>query len=434
MSDISVIWDSANSRGDWSFEPLTVAGQVINVSAPSTFGIGDGVSTLFQLSATQGRINGIISAQLYRNDWQGNQLLYATPRTNLIKYSQDLTNAVWTKTNATVTAGGGGTAPDGVTTAGKLVESATNTSHVARQNYNFVAGQQYTITLIARAQERFCGTILAFADASHIATLQFNLSTGVVSNGSTSMPIVGSSITSLGGGWYAISMTITAAGTITAGYFDLRLSNVWPVPSGTGATYLGDGTSGMNIFCWQVEAGSTPTGYIPTNTAPVTVTDYTLSPTGSATLSVPPTTDAALAWTGAYVSDTVSGGDLATGLDLETAVLVSLFTDRMANRDDPIPDGSGDPRGWWGDIGEDKPIGSRLWLLDRSKQTQEVLNNARDYIFEALQWLVDDGVVASIDVQTQWVRDTFLGAQVTLYQPTGPNVSMTYAWAWNQLS
>lgn len=125
---------------------------------------------------------------------------------------------------------------------------------------------------------------------------------------------------------------------------------------------------------------------------------------------------------------------LVTGNDLQSAVLVSLFTDRQANQDDLIPDGTGDPRGWWGDIGEGKPIGSRLWLLDRSKQTQEVLNNARDYIVEALQWLVDDGVVASIDVQTEWTRDTFLGAQIILYQPTGPQIPLTYAWAWNQLS
>ncbi|WP_321865731.1 phage GP46 family protein [Paraburkholderia tropica] len=125
---------------------------------------------------------------------------------------------------------------------------------------------------------------------------------------------------------------------------------------------------------------------------------------------------------------------LVTGDDLQSAVLVSLFTDRLANNDDSIPDGTGDPRGWWGDIGEDKPIGSRLWLLDRSKQTQEVLSNARDYIIEALQWLVDDGVIASMDVQTQWVRDTFLGAQIILYQPTGPQISMTYAWAWQQLT
>ncbi|MDR5784058.1 phage GP46 family protein [Caballeronia sp. LZ065] len=128
------------------------------------------------------------------------------------------------------------------------------------------------------------------------------------------------------------------------------------------------------------------------------------------------------------------GPGLLTGNDLQTAVLLSLFTDRVANSDDVIPDGTGDPRGWWGDLGEDAPIGSRLWLLDRSKQTQEVLNNARDYITEALQWLVDDGVVASMDVQTEWTRDTFLGAQIMLYQPAGPSVSLQYAWAWQQLS
>jgi len=125
---------------------------------------------------------------------------------------------------------------------------------------------------------------------------------------------------------------------------------------------------------------------------------------------------------------------LVTGNDLSSAVLLSLFTDRIANTDDVIKDGTGDPRGWWGDQGEDVPIGSRLWLLDRAKQTQDVLNDARDYCIEALQWMIDDQAVASIDVQTQWVRATFLGVQIALYQPFGPQISLAYAWAWNQLS
>jgi phage gp46-like protein len=130
----------------------------------------------------------------------------------------------------------------------------------------------------------------------------------------------------------------------------------------------------------------------------------------------------------------VAGVDLATGNDLATSVLISLFTDRRANVDDLIPDGTNDPRGWWGDIDEDKPIGSRLWLLDRSKQTQEVLNLARDYIAEALQWMIDDQIVASMDVQTEWTRDTMLGAQVILYQPAGPSIPLRFAWAWQQLT
>ncbi|MCA7985153.1 phage head spike fiber domain-containing protein [Burkholderia vietnamiensis] len=434
MSDISVIWDAANSRGDWSFQPLTVAGQVINVSAPSTFGIGDGVSTLFQLSATQGKINGVVAAQLYRNDWQGSQQLYSTARTNLLLQSQAFTNAAWNQTsNGLLSAtGSAGTAPDGTNTATLLTENTANSTHLilATTAVTITAGAAYTVSVFAKAGTRNKIGLYNTTSNNGFHAL-FDLSAGtVISSGLDGTgTILGASIGSVGNGWFKCSVSGKLDPAATALNPRIEILN-----AAASNSYTGDGASGLFIWGAQIESGTTPTSYIPTTTAPVTVTDYTINPIGGVMLATPPVSAAMLTWTGSYVSDTVSGGDLATGLDLETAVLVSLFTDRMANRDDPIPDGSGDPRGWWGDIGEDKPIGSRLWLLDRSKQTQEVLNNARDYIFEALQWLVDDGVVASIDVQTQWVRDTFLGAQVTLYQPTGPNVSMAYAWAWNQLS
>ncbi|WP_213977480.1 phage GP46 family protein, partial [Serratia marcescens] len=62
-------------------------------------------------------------------------------------------------------------------------------------------------------------------------------------------------------------------------------------------------------------------------------------------------------------------GDLINGDDLQTAMIISLFTDRVARDDDDI-DGE-DRRGWWGDMGEDHNIGSRLWLLRRQKLTQD---------------------------------------------------------------
>ncbi|ABE29931.1 phage GP46 family protein [Paraburkholderia xenovorans LB400] len=129
------------------------------------------------------------------------------------------------------------------------------------------------------------------------------------------------------------------------------------------------------------------------------------------------------------------GPVLLTGNDLASAALISLFSDRIANPDDVIPDGTDDPRGWWGDLGEDQPIGSRLWLLSRAKQTQETLNNAVDYSREALQWFIDDGVVARIDVFAQWVRTSFLGLQVIFYNQDGTTAAaLSYAWAWNQIA
>jgi phage gp46-like protein len=128
-----------------------------------------------------------------------------------------------------------------------------------------------------------------------------------------------------------------------------------------------------------------------------------------------------------------SGATLRAGSDLETAVVLSLFTDRVAAEDDASPDGSGDPRGWWGDDTQ-QPIGSRLWLLQRAKRTQETLSLAQSYIEEALKWLIDDGVAASIDVYVEWQQQHMLGARVTVYRTDGTSAALDYSWAWNGIN
>ncbi|OJA74532.1 hypothetical protein BGV72_24585 [Burkholderia ubonensis] len=130
----------------------------------------------------------------------------------------------------------------------------------------------------------------------------------------------------------------------------------------------------------------------------------------------------------------MNGPMLATGDDLETAILISLFTDRMAEPNDVIPDGTDDPRGWWGDAGETVQIGSRLWLLSRAKQTQETLQRAYDYIVEALQWLIDDGVVAKFDVLVEWTKASELGAQVVAYKQDGSTSASHYSWVWQGIN
>ncbi len=127
-------------------------------------------------------------------------------------------------------------------------------------------------------------------------------------------------------------------------------------------------------------------------------------------------------------------------------MLVSLFTDRVANPDDSLPDGSGDPRGFWADDPR-YPTGSRLWLLDRAKRTQQTIGLARGYIDEALQWLIDDGVVSSIDVALEWTQRSTLAARITIYAPESAaygaepvarldlqdafRLSDVQAWGWN---
>lgn len=131
---------------------------------------------------------------------------------------------------------------------------------------------------------------------------------------------------------------------------------------------------------------------------------------------------------------------LETDSGLESAVIVSLLTDRRARPDDRLPDdsdkGNGlippDRRGWAGDAFAatiDDRIGSRLWLLNREKQTEETRRRAIEYAREALDWLIRDGYAAEIAIEAEWARTGRLEMFVAItlsdghkFKTTVPNV------------
>lgn len=132
----------------------------------------------------------------------------------------------------------------------------------------------------------------------------------------------------------------------------------------------------------------------------------------------------------------IDGQTIKLGLDsaqpLVRAVIVSLFTWRRANPDDPLP---GDLRmGWWGDSFPSTPndrIGSRLWLLSRSTLTPETVARAREYALEALQWLIDDGVAARVEVEAerQGLQALAIGCRIYKSDGTVPlDVRFTDVW------
>lgn len=113
-------------------------------------------------------------------------------------------------------------------------------------------------------------------------------------------------------------------------------------------------------------------------------------------------------WSPALTGDwLLSGGALDATRDLETAVILSLFTDRRAGDSDRLPDGSADRRGWWGDATvPDRPMGSRLWLLAREKTTPQMRLRAIGYVREALAWMIGDGIADRVDVSAEYVAGT----------------------------
>lgn len=127
--------------------------------------------------------------------------------------------------------------------------------------------------------------------------------------------------------------------------------------------------------------------------------------------------------------------DLEHDDGLETAVLISLFSDRRANDDDELPDPSRGKRGWWGDLVsgiEDDLLGSKLWLLERNKTTEETLVKAKQYILEALQWMIDDGITKKIAVEVEQqgtVTQPVLAFLVKIFKDTSTlNISFNEQW------
>ncbi|CAI3945670.1 phage GP46 family protein [Commensalibacter papalotli (ex Botero et al. 2024)] len=136
----------------------------------------------------------------------------------------------------------------------------------------------------------------------------------------------------------------------------------------------------------------------------------------------------------------IKNGDIATDHALYSAVMVSLFSDRVAplepsqkEKNAAIGKIDGDRRGWWGDMLRTEPIGSRLWQLTRAVKADRtsITALAQDMIYEALSWMTEDGLVNAINVEVSWIKSGLLGFKIELIEPRQYNPKVfLFSWAW----
>lgn len=141
--------------------------------------------------------------------------------------------------------------------------------------------------------------------------------------------------------------------------------------------------------------------------------------------------DAALVWKDEYFDISLDKQDIVRDDGIRTAVVISLFTDKRVLSDE-VTEQDPDQRGWWGDMFTDvdqDQIGSRLWLLQRAKQTNETLARAKEYAEEALAWLIEDGVAASVDVAVEYLERGWMQISVNVKRPRS-TLSFRYEFNW----
>ena len=176
---------------------------------------------------------------------------------NLIASSEDFSVTDWNKARSSIIVNQA-IAPDGTASADKLVESTDTNSHLVYQNVTYTSGVKYTQTVFLKKAEQNFATLFFSSGQGFNANygLGINLTTGetTVTSG------LEFSVEDVGNGWFKCSITETTNATSgRSAYIVVQESLTDSLVS-----YAGDGTSGIYIWGAQLEEGSFPTSYFPT--------------------------------------------------------------------------------------------------------------------------------------------------------------------------
>ena len=229
----------------------------------STVLVGDGTSGIFAWGAQFEEVTYQTTPGTYNS----------TSPPNLFGFTEEFNNAYWTKAGATISPDATA-APNGSTTADKLVEDSSTGQH---RFYATVANttntSSYTVSFFAKAAERTRIYVGVAESPTFVrqGNAVFNLSAGTVVSANTgSGGATGGSATiqDVGNGWYRCSYTLILGGANTSIFVDFNL-----VSTGTTISYTGNGNSGLFIWGAQLSNSASADPYVynpgaaPTSTA-----------------------------------------------------------------------------------------------------------------------------------------------------------------------
>jgi hypothetical protein len=192
------------------------------------------------------------------------RLLLEGQRSNLVFRSEEFENGYWTTSALNVSVSSNVvTAPDGANTADLIVANAITSNVIyVRNSLTLPSTGTYTFSVYAKKQNQ---NTIGLRSISSGTLINYDL------DAETS---TGGFIQNVGGGWFRIGFSYTAASTS---------ESIYIYPLGTG-TRTGNGVDGVYVWGAQLEAGAFVSTYIPTTTAAVTRLADACSKTGISSL------------------------------------------------------------------------------------------------------------------------------------------------------
>jgi hypothetical protein len=181
---------------------------------------------------------------------------------NLLGYSEQLDNVVWTKSGCAVTANYAAS-PSGLTDADRIVPTASTATFIElQQNFTAVLGTTYAFSAYVKASGYSYVQLLGASTAFGTFAVNYDLSTGTeTAYTAGTSTIIGRSITDVGNGWYRVYVSATA---LAAGTTRLGLDIIPASGSARGVSWTPNGTDGVLMWGAQLASAGSLTTYVPT--------------------------------------------------------------------------------------------------------------------------------------------------------------------------
>jgi len=202
-------------------------------------------------------------------------LLLEPASINLITYSEDYSNAYWTKSGASVISGFSAPSVDSPLAAFKLVEDTSNGEHrIYGSERTVPSGVSATESFYIKANGRSAIRLSYYGFNLFEPLFNFVTNTLISSTGGTTPTIKSVHIVD---DWYRVSVSDITNQTVIRGVLSLMKAD-------NSFSYIGDGISGVYLFGSQIEQQSSATSYIPTPGTTISRTADSASKSGISSL------------------------------------------------------------------------------------------------------------------------------------------------------
>lgn len=189
------------------------------------------------------------------------KLLLEGAKTNLLQYSEDVSNSWWEKVRGTVS--NGTPSPIAGVNGMKVTPTAVVGNHTIARSLTLTNAGVYTFSFFAKSAGYNFARLRIGLNSNFLGAFLVNLATGEMW-GAGDATILDKRITRYPDGWVRVSGSFESPASAAVDV------SCWVYEAGgTNGEFVGDGTSGIEVTGFQLEEGYL-SSYIPTTSAPVT--------------------------------------------------------------------------------------------------------------------------------------------------------------------